>query len=142
MLTIDAPNSPRLLIVIPAVVLLAGSFVQRSGQLLSAYPRRVKILLLIVVFALTALLNMKIYFYDFAQDLSPGNLTAGSIAREIKSADESAQVFLLGQPQLFADSRLYHDGALPVAALDRTLDRSQVHGPQRRSVDAQGVDAS
>ncbi len=108
-LTIDAPNSPRLLIVIPAVVLLAGSFVQRSGQLLSAYPRRVKTLFLIVVFALTALLNIKIYFYDFDRNLPPGNLTVDSIAREIRSAgEESDQVFLLGQPHLSANYGTIH----------------------------------
>jgi 4-amino-4-deoxy-L-arabinose transferase-like glycosyltransferase len=116
-LTIDAPNSPRLLIVIPAVVLLAGIFVQRIGQLLSAYPRRVMTLLLIVVFAAVALLNVKIYFYDFDRDLIPGNLAADSIAREFSSAGESSQAFLLGQPHLYA-----HYGTIHFLAGDEVRD--------------------
>ncbi len=116
-LTIDAPNSPRLLIVIPAVVLLAGIFVQRSSQLLSAYPRRVMMLLLVVIFAGVALLNIKIYFHDFGQNLVPGNLVADSIAREFSSAGESSQTFLLGQPHLFA-----HYGTIQFLAGDEVRD--------------------
>ena len=107
-LTIDAPYSPRLLIVMPAVVLLAGIFVGRTGRLLSAYPPRVKRLSLIFVFALVAMLNIKIYFSDFDRNLPPRNLTSDAIAREIGSADQSYQVFLLGQPHLYAKYGTIH----------------------------------
>ena len=101
-LTIDSPSAPRLLIVIPAVVLLVGIILQRGAKLASAYPRWLKALILLAVLAAVAALNIKIYFGDFQQDLPPGNLAADSIAREIRAASESHDVYLLGEPILYA----------------------------------------
>lgn len=99
-LTTDAPNAPRLLIMIPAVFLLAGSWLQRASQLLSLYPQKLKALALTLIFVLTGFFNLKIYFHDFVSDLPPSSLTSDSIAREIKRAAPAEDVFLLGQPNL------------------------------------------
>ena len=99
-LTNDAPNAPRLLIVIPVVFLLGGILLQQAGRLLSLYPKKVKVLALGLILALTGFLNFKIYFYDFVSDLPPRNIEGDSIAREIKTAGSANDVFLLGQPHL------------------------------------------
>jgi hypothetical protein len=101
-LTIDAPNAPRLLIVTPCVYLLGGVLVQRVGRLLSAYPARWKALALLSLLALTGYLNFRIYFHDFRQNLPARNLAIDSMAREMKSVGEEYQVLLLGLPQLSA----------------------------------------
>lgn len=102
-LTIDAPNAPRLLIVMPAVALLAALVLWRAHQLLSTYPQWAKALLLVGVFALTAMLNTRIYFADFERSLPIGNLGVDSIAREIRSAGDADGIYLLGQPILYAN---------------------------------------
>jgi 4-amino-4-deoxy-L-arabinose transferase-like glycosyltransferase len=99
-LTNDAPNAPRLLIVIPAVFLIGGILLQRATRLLSLYPRKLKVLALSLVVILTGCLNLKIYFGDFVSDLPPRNLDSDSIAREIKAALPANDVFLMGQPHL------------------------------------------
>ncbi len=99
-LTNDAPNAPRLLIVIPAVFLLGGILLQQAGRLLSLYPQKLKVLALGLIVALTGFFNLKIYFHDFVFDLPPRNITSDSIAREIKTAGPADDVFLLGQPHL------------------------------------------
>ncbi len=118
-LTRDAPNAPRLLIVIPAVFLLGGIVLQQAGRLLSLYPRKLKVLALGLILALTGFLNLKIYFRDFASDLPPRNLTSDSIAREIKTAGPADDVFLLGQPHLSVKYGTIHflagDGAADLA---------------------------
>jgi hypothetical protein len=99
-LTTDAPNAPRLLIVIPAVFLLGGILLQQAGRLLSLYPQKLKVLALSLILALTGFLNFKVYFYDFVSDLPARNFEGDSIAREIKTAGPADDVFLLGQPHL------------------------------------------
>ena len=99
-LTTDAPNAPRLLMVIPAVFLLGGILVQQAGKLLSLYPQQLKMLAFGLILALTGFLNFKIYFHDFVFDLPPRNFDSDSIAREIKTAGPANDVFLLGQPHL------------------------------------------
>jgi hypothetical protein len=99
-LTNDAPNAPRLLIVIPGVFLLGGILLQQAGRSLSLYPQKFKVLALGLVLALAGFLNLKIYFHDFVSDLPPRNLGSDSIAREIKAAGPADDVFLMGQPHL------------------------------------------
>jgi 4-amino-4-deoxy-L-arabinose transferase-like glycosyltransferase len=99
-LTSDAPNAPRLLIVIPVVFLLGGILLQQAGRLLSLYPQTLKVLALGLILALAGYFNLKIYFHDFVSDLPPRNLTSDSVAREIKTAGPADDVFLLGQPHL------------------------------------------
>jgi 4-amino-4-deoxy-L-arabinose transferase-like glycosyltransferase len=99
-LTNDAPNAPRLLIVIPVVFLLGGILLQKAGKLLSLYPQKFKVLALGLILALTGFFNLKIYFHDFASNLPPNNFTSDSIAREIKTAEPTDDVFLLGLPHL------------------------------------------
>jgi hypothetical protein len=99
-LTNDAPNAPRLLIVIPGVFLLGGILLQQAGRSLSLYPQKFKVLALGLVLALAGFLNLKIYFHDFVSDLPPRNLDSDTIAREIKAAAPGDDVFLMGQPHL------------------------------------------
>lgn len=120
MLTNDAPNAPRLLIVIPAVFLLGGILLERAGRLLSLYPQRLKGLALGLVLALTGFFNLKIYFHDFVSDLPPRNFDSDSIAREIKTAGPAEDIFLLGQPHLSVKYGTIHflagDNATDLAA--------------------------
>ncbi len=99
-LTNDAPNAPRLLIVIPVVFLLGGILLQQAGRLLSLYPQTFKLLALGLILALTGFFNLKIYFDDFASNLPPNNFTSDSIAREIITAEPTDNVFLMGLPHL------------------------------------------
>ncbi len=99
-LTNDAPNAPRLLIVIPGVFLLGGILLQQASRLLSLYPQQLKVLALGLILASTGFLNLKIYFHDFVSDLPPRNFTSDSIAREIKTAGPMDDVFLLAQPHI------------------------------------------
>jgi hypothetical protein len=101
-LTIDSPNAPRLQIALPAVVLLGGLVVQRGDQLLAAYPPKVKAAVLVTILLTAAALNIKTYFVDFRSNLPPANLRTDLLAREIRSAGDSYQAFLLGQPILYA----------------------------------------
>jgi 4-amino-4-deoxy-L-arabinose transferase-like glycosyltransferase len=99
-LTNDAPNAPRLLIVVPAVFLLAGALLHQAGRLLLLYPQKLKVMALGLILAVAGLLNLKIYFHDFEADLPPRNVTSDFIAREIKAAGPADDVFLLGRPHL------------------------------------------
>lgn len=99
-LTIDAPNAPRLLIVTPCVFLLGGALVQRVETLLAPYPERLRASALLIALVLTGYLNYRIYFHDFTQNLPARNLAVDAIAREIRSAGQDYTVFLLGQPNL------------------------------------------
>lgn len=99
-LTNDAPNAPRLLMVIPVVFLLGGILLQQAGRLLSLYPQKLKVLALGLILVLTGFFNLKIYFHDFVSDLPPRSFDSDSIAREIKTAEPANDVFLLGQPHL------------------------------------------
>lgn len=107
-LTNDAPNSPRLLIVTPAVFLLGGVLIQRVGGLLSSYPKALRYLLLVSILALTGYLNFKIYFIDFAQNFPPSNLVADSIARDFGKVGDDYLVYLAGQPHLYAKYGTIH----------------------------------
>lgn len=99
-LTRDAPNAPRLLMLVPAVFLLGGGLLQQSGRLLARYPHKLKVAAFGLILALAGFLNLKIYFYDFVSDLPPRNFESDSIARQIKTAGPAENIFLLGQPHL------------------------------------------
>jgi len=107
-LTNDAPNSPRLLIVTPAVFLMGGVLIERVGGLLSSYPKVLRYGLLIGIMALTGYLNFKIYFFDFAKNFPPSNLVADSIARDLEKVGDDYLVYLAGQPHLYAKYGTIH----------------------------------
>jgi hypothetical protein len=131
-LTNDAPNAPRLLIVIPAVFLLGGVLLHQAGKLLSLYPQKLKVLTLGLVLALTGFLNLKIYFHDFGSDLPPRNLVSDSIAREIKAAGPVDDVFLLGQPHLSVKYGTIHFLAGDTAA--DLVDAADIPAPNGRGL--------
>lgn len=104
-LTIDAPNGPRLIVLVPAIYCLAGLVVQYLMQLLAQiWPRQQKPLGVILAGALavcTLYLNFTTYFVQFNR-IRP-NLGQISIATEIASAGQTERAYLLGTPNYFVE---------------------------------------
>lgn len=104
-LTIDAPNGPRLIVIAPAVYCLGGlaahHLVQRFGRLWPSYQRPLGLLLGGAVAAVTLYLNFNTYFVNYSGIL-PG-VWQISIAHEIADSAATHRAYLLGTPNYFVE---------------------------------------
>ncbi len=104
-LTIDSPNAPRLIVMVPSVYLLGGVFVHRARQLLTEVVRMrlggMGALILGVGMVLTLLANVHLYFVDYARQAP--NLAPIMVAREMSVEPERYQAYLMGSPILFVE---------------------------------------
>ncbi len=101
MLTNDAPNSPRLLIVFPVAYLLGGYVVQHVGSFFNGYSRPVRLGSLIGLAFMIGVLNTTVYYKELpTQPLR--SWQGDAMAREVKTAAADAQVFVLGAPNIYA----------------------------------------
>ena len=101
-LTIEQPNGPRLVSVAPACYLIAGVFIYRIWTLLPATSRsrRTATLGLAGLAALLLLLNWRTYFVDLQSYTH--SILATTVARAVAAAPDSAAVYILGDPILYA----------------------------------------
>lgn len=101
-LTQDAPNGPRLIVVVSAVYLIGGVFVQQAYTFLgNIWPQHTRWIGLCTGSGLAAILlylNFTAYFVTYVH-LMP-NLTAISIAHEMEDSHAQFRAFLFGEPQL------------------------------------------
>jgi 4-amino-4-deoxy-L-arabinose transferase-like glycosyltransferase len=104
-LTIDSPNAPRLILVVPSVYLLAGLFIHRAWKLLnSTLPLRLEwvgVPVLGAAAVLTLLVNVNTYFVDYA--CKAPNLAPIMVAREMSINPEQYRAFLMGAPILYVE---------------------------------------
>jgi hypothetical protein len=102
-LTRDAPNAPRLLVIVPAVCLLGGV----AAQYAWAWLHRARLWqawhiapFAVVVAALTLAINIDTYFITYAR--SAGGLVPITAAREMIAAPRADAVLFLGPPYVYA----------------------------------------
>ena len=103
LLTNDAPNGPRLIVLVPSVYLLAGGFVSRAARVLRASIHlRPRWLVAPVLAGATfvLLVNMQMYFEDYASE--SGNLAPIMVARAM-AAYPQQDAYLLGVPNLYVE---------------------------------------
>lgn len=104
-LTIDAPNGPRLIVIVPAVYCLGGlavhHLVQRFGQVWPAAQRFVGGVAVVALAVTTFYWNYNTYFIAYAGILP--NLWQVTIAREIADNAATARTYLLGAPNYFVE---------------------------------------
>lgn len=103
--TLDAPNGPRLIVAVPAVYLICGVFMQMAVDLLvRLWPengRRAGLGAIGAVAVVTLLLNYNTYFVDYRQ--RQPNTLAVRLAEEIAAASPDYRAYLLGAPNLFVN---------------------------------------
>lgn len=103
--TNDAPNSPRLLIVALAVYLIASIplhyFFDAVRSFWPALHRRTPQALVVLLCAVTIYLNIDFYFVQFAR-INP-MLPVTEIAVTMKEHGQSDRVYLLGDPVFYAE---------------------------------------
>ena len=103
--TLDAPNGPRLIVAVPAMYLICGVFMQKAVDLVARlWPqngRRVGLGVVGAVAAVTLLLNSYTYFVDYQQ--RQPNTLAVRLAEEIAAASPDYHAYLLGAPNLFVN---------------------------------------
>ncbi len=103
--TLDAPNGPRLIVAVPAMYLICGVFMQKAvdlvAQLWPQNGRRIGLGAVTAVAAVTLLLNYNTYFVDY-QQRQPNTFTV-RLAEEIAAASPGYRAYLLGTPNLFVN---------------------------------------
>ena len=107
-LTNDAPNAPRLLIVLPVAFILAGVFLQRLYEYLSTAKVsfvRSELVIFTMILGLTLYLNVSLYFVDYARKM--GRLEASTLASEVAKIRYDYQFFLLGAPRIFVENGVF-----------------------------------
>ncbi len=100
MLTKDAPNAPRLLIVFPAAFLMIGASMQYLDSAFSRYSKTLRLACGLGVALLIGVLNMQTYFQVFP-DQPLRSSWGNSIARELQTVAEGEQTYLLGAPHFY-----------------------------------------
>ena len=108
--TLDAPNGPRLIVAVPAMYLICGVFMQWAVDLAARlWPqsgRRIGLGVVGAVAAVTLLLNYNTYF-GFYQQRQPNTLTV-RLAEDIAAASPAYDAYLLGAPNLFVNYGTIH----------------------------------
>lgn len=103
--TLDAPNGPRLIVAVPAMYLICGVFMQKAIDLVARlWPqngRRAGLGAVGAVAAVTLLLNYNTYFVDYQQ--RQPNTFIVRLAEEIAAASPDYRAYLLGAPNLFVN---------------------------------------
>ncbi len=103
--TLDAPNGPRLIVAVPAMYLICGVFMQKAvdlaARLWPQYGRRTGLGAVGAVAAVTLLLNYNIYFVDY-QQRQPNTMVV-RLAEEMAAAAPDSRAYLLGAPNLFVN---------------------------------------
>jgi 4-amino-4-deoxy-L-arabinose transferase-like glycosyltransferase len=103
--TLDAPNGPRLIVAVPAMYLVCGVFMQKAvdlaARLWPQYGRRTGLGAVGAVAAATLLLNYNIYFVEYQQ--RQPNTGVVSLAEDIAAAGPDYRAYLLGAPNLFVN---------------------------------------
>ena len=103
--TLDAPNGPRLIVAVPAMYLICGVFMQKAvdlaARLWPQYGRRTGLGAVGAVAVVTLLLNYNIYFVDYQQ--RQPNTWIVNLAEEIAAAGPDYRAYLLGTPNLFVN---------------------------------------
>ncbi len=103
--TLDAPNGPRLIVAVPAMYLICGVFMQKAVDLVALlWPqngRRAGLGVVGAVAAVTLLLNYYTYFVDY-QQRQPNTFTV-RLGEEIAAASPDYRAYLLGTPNLFVN---------------------------------------
>lgn len=103
--TNDAPNGPRLIVVVLAVYVIAAVTMQRLFDAIYAlWPtlhRRTLLAVATALCAITLYLNFNLYFVDFVR-INP-MLPLTEIATAMDEAGADNQVYLMGDPVLYAD---------------------------------------
>jgi hypothetical protein len=103
--TLDAPNGPRLIVAVPTMYLICGVFMQKAvdlaARLWPQYGLRTGLGAVGAVAAVTLLLNYNIYFVDYQQ--RQPNTGVVSLAEEIAAAAPDYRAYLLGAPNLFVN---------------------------------------
>jgi len=104
-LTNDAPNGPRLIIVVSVVFVVGGLFLQKIYQLLAqVWPQSRQYLAVILcssVAATTFYLNFNAYFVEYVH-LRPA-LMPISMAHEMDDEKQDYRAYLLGAPNFFVE---------------------------------------
>jgi len=99
----DAPNGPRLIVMVPSVYLIASLFVARAAryfQLNLGVRARWLLATAMVGAAFVLLANGQMYFDDYAR--KSANLAPIVVAREMLK-HPSQDAYLLGEPNLFVE---------------------------------------
>ncbi len=103
--TIDAPNGPRLIVIAPAVYCLAGltvhTLVQRCCQVWSMSRRIAEVTVGVTIAIVTLCLNYHTYFVQYRSILP--NVWQVSLAREIADGAATHRAYLLGTPHYFVE---------------------------------------
>ncbi|HSH80319.1 MAG TPA: glycosyltransferase family 39 protein [Herpetosiphonaceae bacterium] len=102
-LTLDPPSAQRLVLIVPAVCLLGGVFVNRVWHMVlrGRLPRWQQVAPLVVAAAVTLALNVHTYFVDYPR-ITDG-LVPITIAREMMAEPRSETVFFAGPPRMYAN---------------------------------------
>jgi len=104
-LTIDAPNAPRLLMAVPAVFAFGGLFIARIRTLASRTLKRSVdwpfLPLLFVLGAVILRINYEMYFVEYATK-APGTVFM-KMAREMRENGAEYEIYLLGAPYLYTN---------------------------------------
>ncbi len=104
-LTNDAPNGPRLIIVVSVVFVVGGLFLQKIYQLFAqVWPQSRQYLAVILcgsVAAATFYLNFNAYFVEYAHQRPA--LMPISIAHEMDDEKQDYSAYLLGAPNFFVE---------------------------------------
>ncbi len=102
-MTNDAPNAPRLIVMVPSVYLLATLFVTRAARFFRfnlGVRRRWLLAPALVGAAFVLLVNGQMYFDDYAR--KSANLAPIMVAREMMQHPQQ-EVYLLGEPNLYVE---------------------------------------
>ncbi len=103
--TLDAPNGPRLIVAVPAMYLVCGVFMQKAVDLgARIWPqagRRIALGAVGAVAVVTLLLNFYTYFIDYEQ--RQPNTWMVDLAEDIAADSQGYRTFLLGAPNLFVN---------------------------------------
>lgn len=103
--TLDAPNGPRLIVAVPAMYLVCGVFLQKVVDLVARlWPqsgRRIGLGAVGAVAAVTLLLNFYTYFVDY--DQRQPNTWMVYLAEDIAADSQGYRTYLLGAPNLFVN---------------------------------------
>lgn len=101
--TVDPPYGPRLLVMIAAVFLIGGVFVQRAYDFVIRYfpqpYRRGAWIAAIALAAGTLYLNSRTYFVTYAGQMP--NLGPITMAHEMAAAGATHRVYLMGAPRMY-----------------------------------------
>jgi 4-amino-4-deoxy-L-arabinose transferase-like glycosyltransferase len=119
-LTIEQPNGPRVVSVAPACYLIGGIFVYRVWSLLPKFASRrsrwTAIAGLGGLALVLLLLNWRTYFVDLKNYTH--SVLATQVARAVAAAPDSAAVYVLGDPILYAG----HGTIRFLAGMENTFD--------------------